>query len=216
MKIQLNNKQNVFFCSDPHYGHSGIVRGTSSWENKKGTRPFDTIKEHDTCLVENINNTVGRDDILFCLGDWSFGAYATNENITNIRKFREQLNCKNIHLVFGNHDSEIIKNKDNSHELFSSVGYYKEIIIVEQSRVQGEKPNKQKIVLSHYSHRVWNNIHHGAWMLFGHSHGNLKTAEGKTMDCGFDTHPEFRPYSYEEIKIIMNTKETVSFDHHEK
>ncbi len=214
MKIQVNNKQSIFFCSDPHYGHSGIVMGTSNWEDKNGCRLFGNILKHDTVLVDNINKTVGENDILFCLGDWSFGSYKTGENISNIRRFRQQIKCKNVHLIFGNHDSEIISNKDNTRDLFSSVAYYREIIVIEQPERQGQKATKQKIVLSHYSHRVWNNMQGGAWMLFGHSHGNLKDVEGKTMDCGFDTHTEFRPYSYQEIKEIMKNKETVKLDHH--
>lgn len=215
MKIQINNKQNIFFCSDPHYGHSGIVMGTSNWEDKSGCRPFQTIGDMNKTLVENINSVVGENDVLFCLGDWSFGAYKTGENITNIKKFREQLVCKNIHLIFGNHDTEIISDKDESRSLFSSTAHYREIIAIEQTLNQKEKAVKQKIVLSHYSHRVWNNIHGGAWMLFGHSHGNLKNVEGKSMDVGFDTRKEFRPYSYQEIKEIMSNKEIIKVDHHE-
>ncbi|HSE99773.1 MAG TPA: hypothetical protein VLA48_02665 [Nitrososphaeraceae archaeon] len=52
-------------------------------------------------------------------------------------------------------------------------------------------------------------------MLFGHSHGNLKDVLGKTMDVGFDTNEEFKPYSYQEIKKIMSTKNLVKLDHHE-
>jgi calcineurin-like phosphoesterase family protein len=204
MKIQINNKQNIFFCSDPHYGHRGIVRGVSSW--KSGTRDFDTLEEHNETLVNNINKTVRKDDILFCLGDWSFGNYKENENIYNIRKFREQLNCNNIHLVLGNHDQEIKKNKDDSHSLFSSLGDYLEIVVTDNPTHQSEKPLKYSIVLSHYSFNVWNKSHVGSWMLFGHSHGNLINVEGKSMDVGFDTHKDFRPYSFQEIKKILLDK----------
>lgn len=214
MKIQINNKQNIFFCSDPHYGHAGIVRGTSSWEGKKGTRDFETIEEHNSTLVENINKTVGENDILFCLGDWSFGDYKNNENILNIRIFREKLNCKNIHLILGNHDQEIRKNKDKSKELFTSVNDYLEIVVVEQPIEQGEKPIKQEIILSHYSLRTWNKVGRGTFMLFGHSHGSLKNVGGKTMDVGFDTHLEFRPYNYFEIKELLKDREYESIDHH--
>lgn len=210
MKIQLSNRQNIFFCSDPHYGHSGIVMGTSNWDDKSGCRPFETIECMNETLVNNINEVVKEDDILFCLGDWSFGSYKTGDNVTNISEFRDRLNCKTIHLLLGNHDSEIEKEVDS---IFTSVAHYREIIVIEQPTTQGEKAIKQKIVLSHYSHRVWNNMHNGAWMLFGHSHGNLKSVEGKTMDVGFDTN-NFKPYSYEDIKNIMEDKEFVKFDHH--
>lgn len=214
MKLQINNKQNIFFCSDPHYGHSGIVAGTSTWADKSLCRPFQTVDDHDKTLVENINKTVGVNDILFCLGDWSFGAYKTGENVTNIKKFREAINCKNVHLTFGNHDTEVLKNERGVQELFSSVNSYLEIYVIEQPSSQNEKPFKQKIVLSHYSHRVWNGMHNSSWHLFGHSHGCLKNIEGKTMDCGFDTHKEFRPYSYQEIKDILSLKDFIKLDHH--
>lgn len=214
MKLQINNKQNIFFCSDPHYGHSGIVRGTSSWDDKSSCRPFETLEEHNKTLVDNINKVVGENDILFCLGDWSFGSYKTGENVSNIKKFRDQLNTKSVHLIFGNHDSEITANKQNSLDLFLSTAHYREITIIEQIKEQGEKAKKQQIILSHYSHRVWNNMRKGSIMLFGHSHGSLKEVEGKTMDVGFDTHPEFRPYSFQEIKDIMSEKEYVKLDHH--
>ena len=215
MKIQINNKQNIFFCSDPHYGHAGIVLGTSNWEDKSGCRDFKTIEEMNNTLIYNINRTVSENDILFCLGDWSFGSYKTGENISNIKGFRDRINCKNVHLILGNHDQEITSNKNNEKILFSSVEHYREIYVINQPLEQNKKATKQKIILSHYSHRVWNGIHNGAWMLFGHSHGNLKEIQGKTMDVGFDTREEFKPYSYQEILNIMESKQIIKVDHHE-
>lgn len=232
MKIQINDKQNLYFCSDPHFGHAGIVKGTSGWSDTSRCRPFDTLEEHNEALVANINYRVNEDDILFCLGDWSFGSYKNGDNVKNIRKFREQLHCKNIHLVLGNHDDEIIKNKDNAQELFSSVNSVLEILVIEQSKEQNAKPLKQWISLSHYAHRVWDKSHHGSWMLYGHSHGTLDEMTPlianptwigdqyyiknyRTMDVGFDTHPKFRPYSYQEIKDIMEKRAVeLEVDHH--
>ena len=53
-------------------------------------------------------------------------------------------------------------------------------------------------------------------MLFGHSHGSLTEVFGKSMDVGFDTHPKFKPYSYQEIKYLLSKKEMVCLDHHSK
>lgn len=215
MKVQINNKQNVFFCSDPHFGHSGIVRGTSKWEGGKGTRDFDTLEEHDKALVDNINSTVGENDILFCLGDWSFGNYKNGENVTNIKKFRDQIKCKNIHLIFGNHDQEIRKDADRAKSRFLSTNDYLEIVVTDIPTDQSEKPLKYHIIMSHYSHRVWNKSHCGSWMLFGHSHANLRGVEGKSVDVGFDNHLEFKPFSFQELKEIMKNKEILKVDHHE-
>ena len=37
---------------------------------------------------------------------------------------------------------------------------------------------------------------------------------GKRIDVGIDTHPEFRPYSMNEIREIMNSKEFTPKDDH--
>lgn len=232
LKIQINDKQNLYFSSDFHYGHAGIVKGTSNWEDTSRCRPFDTLEEHDRVLVDNINSTVGKNDILIFTGDWSFGSYKDGSNVSNIRKFREQLNCETIHFVLGNHDDEIIKNKDNSQDLFATVSPVLELLVIEQSKGQGVKPKKQYIFFSHYAHRVWDKSHKGAWMLYGHSHGSLDAMTPlianptwigdqyfiknyRTMDIGIDCHPRFSPYSYQEIKEIMESRAVeLEVDHH--
>ena len=69
-------------------------------------RKFDSLQDMNQRLVDNINNMVGEDDILIHLGDWSFGGF------DKIEEFRSQINCKNIHLTFGNHDHHIERNKE--------------------------------------------------------------------------------------------------------
>lgn len=229
---------NIFFSSDFHYNHKNIVRGCTNWEidkNGQKCRNFDTLEEHDQTLVDNINKTIKENDILYFLGDWSFNG------ISNIWIFRKQIKCKTIHLIFGNHDHHIVndrvlpnciydsaktrgliidgdiktqKEDDYSHyeyttnevrarELFTSVDYYKEITI-----------DKQKIILFHFAQRVWNKSHHGAIHLYGHSHNTIDNTYGRSMDVGVDAHPEFRPFHYDEIKQIMDKRETLFVDHH--
>ncbi len=234
----------IWFTSDTHAFHKNICRGSTAWEDANGQnlRPFKDQYEMTEKLIENINKHVKQDDTLWHLGDWSFGG--TN----SIWNFRKRLNCKNIHLVYGNHDQHIEKNivlpnvistmpygdifidgdsnkygglKPGDGEypnyvgaqrLFLSVQHYKELSI-----------NKTRFVLSHFAHRVWNKSHHGSIHLYGHSHGTLKdnTKEGvydkgKSMDVGVDTHAEFRPYSIEEIMKIMEKRENIRVDHHNK
>lgn len=216
----------TFFTSDTHYDHLNIIRGTSQWDSfepgssHQSVRDFDTQEAHNQQLIDNINNTVGEDDTLYHLGDWSFNG------IENIWKFRKQIKCNNIHLILGNHDHHLEKPKFMTKEfqeealkmgfynafcyrdVFESVSYYKELTI-----------EKQRIIMSHYSMRVWNKSHHGSWMLYGHSHGTLpKYSCGlnyyKTMDVGVDANPDFKPYSFEEIKEIMKDRVSLQVDHH--
>lgn len=44
--------------------------------------------------------------------------------------------------------------------------------------------NGQRIVLCHYAMRVWNHSSHGAWHLYGHSHGRLPSVDASlSMVC---------------------------------
>src|SRR6056300_973067 len=98
IKIQLEMEQQVFFTSDTHYHHANICSATSKWERANDyTRQFPSLDAMNDGLVNGINQTVGENDILVHLGDWSFGGF------DKIREFRERLNVRNIILFLGNH-----------------------------------------------------------------------------------------------------------------
>ena len=201
---------NTYFTSDTHFGHKNIVRGVSQWKPEENpgeqrTRDFDTLEEHNAALIKSINAVVKHDDELWHLGDWSFGGHE------NIKKFRDQLHCRRINLVFGNHDQHIEPINSVYRRLFESVQYYKELSFKIDSMKSGQY-GKTKIILSHYAMRVWNKGHHGSIMLYGHSHGTLPGV-GKSMDVGVDTNNLY-PYHLDEIIDIMKGRETKIVDHH--
>ncbi len=207
----------IYFTSDPHYNHKNLVAGLSAWENKQGCRDFPDLDTHNAALCNSINATVGPKDTLYVLGDWSFGGFE------QIKVFRDRIMCPNVHLIMGNHDHHIRNNRENCQDLFTSVNEYKQITV-----------KGQTINLFHYSTRVWDKSYRGAWMLYGQSHGSLpeytsKNAASqwigddymvksyKTMDVGMDTHPEFRPWSFDELKVIMDKRDVLlDVDHHGK
>jgi calcineurin-like phosphoesterase family protein len=206
--LKIKDKK-VFFCSDTHYSHTNICRGVSRWRDENGnvpiigTRPFSTLEEMNETIIANINKTVGQDDVLIHFGDWSFGG------IENIQKFQDRIYCKNIYLLIGNHDHHIEKDKGSFKEMFLGIFHYQEFLIEDLM-----------IVACHYPIGSWNKVRKGSIMLHGHLHnrGNARfTGDGKTMDVGIDGHPEFRPYSFEEIKKLMEKrpiKTSVLEDHH--
>jgi calcineurin-like phosphoesterase family protein len=54
--------------------------------------------------------------------------------------------------------------------------------------------------------RVWNHSSHGAWHLYGHSHGRLPSLNASlSMDVGVDTH-DFRPWHFDEIRDRMKER----------
>jgi calcineurin-like phosphoesterase family protein len=92
----------IWFTSDTHYNHKNICKGVTEWSDADiSCRDFQTIEEMNDAIVNSINKYVMENDILYHLGDWSFGG------INSIWEFRKQIKCKNIHLILGNHDEHI-------------------------------------------------------------------------------------------------------------
>lgn len=175
---------NIYFCSDTHFGHANII--------KYSNRPFYSIEEMNESLINNWNSVVKPNDIVYHLGDFAFLPYK------NLKQIARRLNGIK-HFIMGNHDKEILKNKNDliSSETFSSIQDYLEL-----------KHNNKHIVLFHFGCRVWNKSHHGSIHLYGHSHGALPSY-GKSVDVGVDCKEitnEYRPISFEEIIIFMKDR----------
>ncbi len=197
---------NIWLTSDTHFGHTNIAGPKiSNWTS--GYRDFNSVHEMNMALVDGINKYVKEDDILYHLGDWSFGG------VHNILQFRNYIVCKNVHLILGNHDQHIVDKEIKYHdtsfdpiELFSSV---QDVLTLDIG--------KTKLFLSHYSHRVWLGSHKGVIHLYGHSHGSIPDY-GKSMDVGVDVafkkFGEYRPFNIGDITNIMSKRTIEKIDHH--
>lgn len=151
-----------------------------------------TIDIMDRTIADNINNVVEKSDELWILGDFCWAKV-----FNQVEKYRDKINCQNIHLVRGNHD--YFSNREYL-TIFQSVRDYEELEI-----------NKTHIVMCHYPLLRWNRSHYGAFMLFGHQHGNMNSwikehmSEAKMLDVGVDSH-DYKPWSFEDIKTFMTSK----------
>lgn len=219
MSLKFKSKETkVFWFSDPHFYHTNICTATSEWKDKSGCRDFVSTEAMTSYIINEINNTVGSDDVLFCLGDWSFGG------IENIKKSRDRIVCKNIHLVLGNHDHNIEGNKKFDgillQELFTSVSHYLKVSV-----------DGQLIVMSHFPMISWEKSYASSWMLHGHTHGTLYNNQtiqwggddywyktSKILDVGIDSihmlSNTYKPLSFQQIRKIMNKKSILQVDHH--
>ena len=197
----------VYITSDTHFGHKNIVRGVTNWRTQDGeipvesTRDFQTIEQMNERLIDGINHFVGQDDTLIMLGDVSFGGF------DNIGIFLERLVCHNIHLILGNHDHHIDRNRDFVQGRFLSVQHYLE------ANIEG-----QDFVLCHYPLQSWNGLNKGVIHLHGHVHlpTHRKFGNGKRLDVGMDGNG-MDPYSISEIIKIMDKipiGSDMSGDHH--
>ena len=229
MKISLEKGQKLFFTSDTHYHHANICSATTSWAVNDGyARPFDSLEQMNDTLVNNINEAVGENDILFHLGDWSFGGF------DKIAEFRDRINCKNIHLILGNHDHHIQKNKqlvdryydpntveivkgdinenfyseykfgelwDNRvyiQDLFSSVNQYVELQV--KYNVGTPIYGVANFVLMHFPIASWNKMNEGWIHLHGHVHlpPDKRIGQGRAMDVGVEGN-NLKPVSLNDV-----------------
>jgi calcineurin-like phosphoesterase family protein len=78
-----------YFTSDTHFGHKNIIQYCE--------RPFADVEEMNVTLVQNWNNVVGEDDIVYHLGDVALGPWSEWD------KWLSQLNGHKV-LIVGNHD----------------------------------------------------------------------------------------------------------------
>ncbi len=181
----------IHFISDTHFGHANVI--------KYSKRPFLNVFEMNETLIQNWNRVVKPGDTVYHLGDFAFMKH------TEITKLGQQLNGSK-HLILGNHDKEIVKNKNKlTPTPFATIDTYKEI-----------KHNNIKFVLFHYGQRVWNKSHHGSIHLYGHSHGSLPP-HGRSVDVGVDSAEitsEYRPVSIDEVMAYMEKKKPAIVDHH--
>ena len=213
MKLILEKGQNLFFTSDTHYSHSNICRATTRWTDADCvTRDFKSLEHMNDTLVNNINEVVGQDDILIHLGDWSFGGFEM------IEEFRNRVLCKNVHLVFGNHDHHIRRNKGGVQDLFSSTQDY---LHLDLRIPKGKEVDKLTLVCMHFPIASWDGMNDGVPHLHGHVHlpRHQRIGQGKVMDVGVDGN-DLYPISIQEIRTIMKDRPVKSLslpkDHHEK
>lgn len=164
----------------------------SKW--KSGYRCFDSLEDMNNTFFDAINSKVGVDDTLYHLGDFAFG------DKKQIPALRNRIACRNVHLIYGNHD-EAIKQRPEFQKLFATTqGFlefrYKSILIS----------------MLHYPMYVWDEHGRGGIHLFGHCHGNLGPQTRKREDVGLDPHPEV--LSLDNYIDLLKDREIELVDHH--
>ena len=178
-------KRNEFITSDTHFGHKNIIRHVN--------RPFTDVKEMDEALIEAWNRKVPENATVYHLGDFAF------VSPRYVSYYIRRLNG-NIRFIYGNHDRGI--DRFTAGRFDWARDYY-------ESRTETDR----KVVMCHYPIASWNRMHHGSWMLHGHCHGTYEGV-GRIMDVGVDCHPNFEPFSFDEVEQYMDTRQFEPVDHH--
>lgn len=198
--------------------HKNICRGVTNWTDADDiTRDFKSLDEMNDRIVNGINSLVGQDDILIHLGDWSFGGFEM------IEQFRNRINCKNIHLILGNHDHHIDRDKGGVRSLFTSVHQYLELEVKKEGSNKMDQRSSSfdaKFVLMHYPIMSWNKMNDEVMHLHGHVHlpPHRRIGKGKMMDVGVDGNG-LDPLSLTKVLTLLSRQPIASgfeFDHHIK
>jgi len=195
---------------------------------------LDSIQKMNAQIIKNINDHVAIDDVLWCMGDFCF---APEPNyFESAKALRDRITCQTIHFIRGNHD-----NFNKIAPLFSSAHEHVHVSIdshtgkywIGYDDVQGIKEARrgQQIVMNHCAMAVWMRNNRGAWNLYGHSHSSAEAwlenamPGRKAIDVGIDNialvfgegnAEDYRPVSFDELKIMMDKRPGVFVDHHKK
>ena len=179
----------IYFTSDFHLFHKNVL--------KFDNRPFKSVEDMHLEIIKRWNNKVTKDDIIYILGDVSFGSAKDTIDII------KQLNYKELHLIIGNHDFKILKDK-SFRDLFTEICEYKELKI----------SDNQSIVLCHYPIPCFKNHYYGWLHLYGHTHNTweedimieTKNIINKHAPC-FMWNVGIMKWDYEPVSLDEITKE---------
>jgi len=187
-KYKFNShEQKIWFTSDTHFGHANIIKFCG--------RPFVDVEQMNKQLIKRWNEQVGKDDIVFHLGDFIFGGSELFESIIS------QLNG-HIYWVFGNHDYRNVREKYL--KLFAGAAPKMVISIDEQPIILNHEPILCFGGQENYRY----------WHLFGHVHTTRTNRQGmdyekmlsmstpSMYDVGVDFN-NYRPISWNVVKSTI-------------
>lgn len=190
----------VFFTADHHFGHARI--------NTLAGRPFDTVDDMNTALIDRWNTTVGPDDHVWVLGDFAMGRIADSLPLA------KKLNGHKF-LIAGNHDRIHPSHGHTGDKLDAWTAKYTDagFTIVPHGPIfpgihashfpfTGDHTDDDR----HTAHRLPDD---GNWLLHGHTHGMWRK-RGRMIDVGVDAWNGF-PVPWATIVDLMNTGSASDF-----
>ena len=155
--------EKVWFIADTHFGDENILR----YEN----RPFNSVKDMDSTLIQNWNNIVNEKDIVYLVGD-----IGDDEIIPSLHGIK--------YLIKGNHDTK-------SNEFYRKSGFtevYDKPIILDNFWI-----------ISHEPMYVNENMPYAN--IFGHVHNSpMYNTYSKQHYCVSLERINYMPIGFDEIK----------------
>lgn len=177
-----------YFIADPHLG---------DYDKKSRVvgRPFGSQLEMTRHIIDRTNSKVpAKNSRLYIMGDYAE---------TRLGFWRQQIMCKDVWLILGNHDAS----EDKLKRVF---GQYKVKWLHET------KINRVRCILFHYPIAYWNLSHRNSMHLYGHMHANREETldaafpDRRSLDVSVDNAKkllgDYEPFSEEEVWNLIGEK----------
>ena len=159
-RLSISSKS-VYFIGDTHFDHKNIIRYCH--------RPFSNVSEMNQAIENNWNSTVGDNQIVYFLGDWSFG-----RGSRSAAYWKRRLKGS-IVAIKGSHDKVKFETSRVLH-----VGEYSFLLI--------HNPGDKKI--------EWLKWH--GWIIHGHIHHKAPFVDGERKRINVSAEAiNYRPVSLE-------------------
>ncbi len=187
----------LWFTSDLHFFHNNVIRNSG--------RPFKSMEEMHETLIENWNKRVGKKEVVYVLGDFSFGGMEkTKEILSRLKGYKI--------LIKGNHDRDA--------EWMLRAGFDK---VYENYYIE-LNPGNRKVFLSHFQyHPSWwrtiklrvmgwgqylrynhkRMVDEGGWLFMAHVHSRKKVWGDGMIHVGVDAW-DYAPVSHTTLMKLMD------------
>jgi len=162
----------TWFTSDTHFGEQRTL--------DLSKRPFSSVTEMDLTILRKWNETVGKNDTVYHLGD--FGS----------TKCLKMLEGKYIHILPGNYDNTTILRELQQDERITFIS----------SNFDIELAMGNVVSLVHEPENAINTVERDMFFLFGHIH-KLQMVKPNGLNVGVDCH-DFKPISVEDVLFYQN------------
>lgn len=167
----------IWITSDTHFDHENVI----TYEN----RPFNNELEMTEKLIENWNEFVKPNDLIFHLGDVFF---CRKERIRDISP---QLNGRKI-LIRGNHDKGI------SNGFFNRLGFdVYNYYFLEGFLLSHYPQSEQPLRIAKELGLLTGNVH-------GHVHKNISGLDQTIYKCVSVEHTNYKPINLEDVRKHFN------------
>ena len=137
----------IYYISDLHLRDQAIF--------DKCKRPFKSLNEMESTIINNWNNKVNNDDIVYVLGD-----LVKDDDVAALQIFKRLKGHKN--LIVGNHDHQILESIRRS-DLFETVKFID--LILDKQR---------KVCICHYPLMDWMEFNRNGFLVYGHIHNKTE------------------------------------------